>query len=137
MATTSIPHNPCSGGLPWAIQKVAPLGWRTRWRLPWARISFCAEFEDGAARKRVGLLPRRSRTYARRHADCSPPTRGRRTDWIDHIGGFWPHGRSGPLQWAMSHRISAIQHNNLRGNARKRMPAHVSALPFTPANFKR
>ena len=127
--------SPVEAGLTWAIQKVRRDGGDRAGGFPGAdRI--LKEFDEGAARKRVGLLPE-GRAPMREGVPLFASEES--TDQIGQItsGGFGPTV-GGPV--AMGYVASAYSdlgttvYGELRG---KRLPLTVAALPFTPANFKR
>jgi aminomethyltransferase len=126
---------PVQAGLPWAIQKSRRLGGERAGGFPGADI-ILAEFENGAPRKRVGLRPD-GRAPMREGTELFATDTG--GDPIGSItsGGFGPtvgHPVSMGYVTTEFSKIDATIYAEIRG---KRMAAHVCALPFTPANFKR
>lgn len=130
-ATTS----PVEGALTWAIQKVRrPSGARAGGYPGADRIA--AEMENGAARKRVGLMPQgrapmREGVVLFADADATDPI-GMITS-----GGFGPTvGKPVAMGYvAAAHATVGTQiFGELRG---KRQALTVAPMPFTPANFKR
>ncbi|SHH17193.1 aminomethyltransferase [Cognatiyoonia sediminum] len=127
--------SPVEAGLTWAIQKVRRAGGDRAGGFPGAdRI--LQEFDDGASRKRVGLLPE-GRAPMREGVplfadETSPECIGQITS-----GGFGP-----TVERPVAMGYVSVEHSNigsvvfgeLRG---KRLPLTVASLPFTPANFKR
>lgn len=127
--------SPVEAGLTWAIQKVRRTGGERAGGFPGAdRI--LREFDDGPARKRVGLLPE-GRAPMREGVPLFASADS--ADQIGQItsGGFGPTVERpvamGYVTTAQSD-IGTTVYGELRG---KRLPLTVAALPFTPANFKR
>lgn len=127
--------SPVEAGLTWAIQKVRRAGGERAGGFPGAdRI--LREFDDGPARKRVGLLPE-GRAPMREGVPLFASADS--ADQIGQItsGGFGPTVERpvamGYVTTAQSD-IGTTVYGELRG---KRLPLTVAALPFTPANFKR
>ena len=127
--------SPVQASLVWAIQKVRRNGGARAGGFPGAdRI--LAELSDGASRKRVGLVPdgrAPMRGHTQLFADVTGPTPiGEVTS-----GGFGP-SIQGPMSMGYVptefSKTGTVIYAELRG---KRLPATVSAMPFTPANFKR
>lgn len=127
--------SPVEAGLIWAIQKVRRAGGERSGGFP-GSDRILGQMADGAARKRVGLLPTGRAPmregvvlFATEHA----------SDPIGTItsGGFGPTV-GGPV--AMGYvtaeftDIGTTVFGELRG---KRQPLTVAKMPFTPANFKR
>ena len=130
-ATTS----PVEASLSWAIQKVRREGGARAGGFPGA-ARILAEIEGGAARARVGLLPE-----GRAPMRAGTPLFATATGGSD-VGGI-TSGAFGPTIGApMSMGYVAAEYaepgTHLFGEVRgKRLPVTVTALPFTPANFKR
>ena len=127
--------SPVEAGLTWAIQKVRRNGGDRAGGFPGAdRI--LAEFENGASRKRVGLLPE-GRAPMREGVELFASDDGGESIGTITSGGFGPTV-GGPV--AMGYvstehtEIGTTVYGELRG---KRLPLTVAAMPFTPANFKR
>ncbi len=126
---------PIEASLNWAIQKVRRTGGERAGGFPGAdRI--LAELTDGAARKRVGLRPEgrapmRAGTVLFASETSDTPI-GTVTS-----GGFGPT-IEGPMSIGYVAKANAtvgtVIYAELRG---KRLPATISAMPFTAANFKR
>jgi len=127
--------SPVEAALTWAIQKVRRSNGARAGGFPGAE-RILRELDDGAARKRVGLRPdgrAPMRDHTRLFADeTSDSPIGEVTS-----GGFGPTIK-GPM--AMGYVASDYSkpgttiYGELRG---KRMPATITKMPFTPANFKR
>lgn len=126
---------PVEGALTWAIQKVRRDGGERAGGYPGADI-INDQLANGAARKRVGLLPEgrapmREGVELFASEDASDPI-GKVTS-----GGFGPT-IGGPM--AMGYvsaeyaKLDTVIYGELRG---KRQPLTVTKMPFTPANFKR
>lgn len=126
---------PTTASLNWAIQKVRRTDGARAGGFPGADIVL-NELTNGAASKRVGLLPEgrapmREGVMLFVGTDDETPI-GRITS-----GGFGPTIGApmamGYLPTALA-RIGATVYGELRG---KRLPLTVTSLPFSPANFKR
>ncbi len=127
--------SPTEAALNWAIQKVRRADGARAGGFPGAdRI--LAELADGAARKRVGLRPEgrapmRAGTILFADETSTTPI-GEVTS-----GGFGPTVQ-GPMSMgyvaAENAALGSTIYAELRG---KRMPALITKMPFTPANFKR
>lgn len=127
--------SPVEAGLTWAIQKVRRTGGVRAEGFPGAN-RILREFDDGPARKRVGLLPE-GRAPMREGVPLFASADS--TDQIGQItsGGFGPTVERPVAMGYVPKAQSAIGttvYGELRG---KRLPLTVTALPFTPANFKR
>jgi aminomethyltransferase len=126
---------PTQAALNWAIQKVRRSGSDRAGRFPGADV-ILAELTDGAARKRVGLMPEgrapmREGVLLFAQIDHSTP--------IGNItsGGFGPTV-GGPVAMGYVPTAQATIGTTVYGELRgKRLPLTITSLPFTPANFKR
>lgn len=123
---------PIEAGLGWAIQKVR----RTdRTDFPGA-ATILEQIENGAPRKRVGLLPEgRAPMRAGTQLYASP-------DAGDPIGavtsGAFGPSIERPMSMGYVPTSSAAPGTTLFGDVRgKRLPVTVAPLPFRPATFKR
>ena len=124
--------SPVEAALEWAVQKVRRAGGDREGGFPGAdRI--LAEFENGASRRRVGLIP-----------DGRAPMRAGTEIYAgDEKVGEVTSGAFGPsLQGPMSMAYVSTEHSQtgtrLEGDVRgKRMAVTVADMPFRPANFKR
>ena len=124
--------SPVEAALEWAVQKVRRAGGDREGGFPGAdRI--LAEFENGASRRRVGLIP-----------DARAPMRAGTEIYAgDEKVGEVTSGAFGPsLQGPMSMAYVSTEHSQtgtrLEGDVRgKRMAVTVADMPFRPANFKR
>ena len=126
---------PVEAALTWAIQKVRRADGDRAMGFPGAE-AILGQLADGAARKRVGLLPE-GRAPMREGVELFASEGA--TDPIGKItsGGFGPTV-GGPVAMgyvAADHAaIGTKVYGELRG---KRQPLTVAKMPFTPANFKR
>ena len=127
--------SPVEANLTWAIQKVRRAGGDRAGGFPGAdRI--LAELENGPARLRVGLRPE-SRAPMREGTPIFAQAEG--GDPIGHVtsGAFGPT-IEGPMSMGYVQAEYASEGSRLYGEVRgKRQPLQVTAMPFTPANFKR
>lgn len=126
---------PTQAALNWAIQKVRRSGGDRSGGFPGADV-ILAELTDGAARKRVGLLPE-GRAPMREGVQLFAQIDDERPIGKITSGGFGPTVGApiamGYVPTAQS-TIGTTIYGELRG---KRLPLTVAQLPFTPANFKR
>lgn len=126
---------PTQAALNWAIQKVRRTGGARAGGFPGADV-ILDEIGNGAARKRVGLLPQgrapmREGVALFAQADDETPI-GQITS-----GGFGPTV-GGPIAMGYLPTGQATNGTTVYGELRgKRLPLTVTPLPFTPANFKR
>ncbi|EAR51184.1 predicted aminomethyltransferase, tetrahydrofolate dependent [Oceanicola granulosus HTCC2516] len=126
---------PAEAALGWAIQKVRRRDGARAGGFPGAE-TILRELADGPARRRVGLRPEgrapmREGVPLYAGADDDTPV-GRITS-----GGFGPTVGGPVAMGYVPAELAApgtVVHGELRG---KRLPLTVTALPFTPANFKR
>jgi len=127
--------SPVEAGIEWAIQKVRRTGGDRAGGFRGAdRI--LAEMDNGASRRRVGILP-----------EGRAPMRDGTALFADAAGGeqigHVTSGAFGPSIGApMSMGYVTIKHaadgTQIYGEVRgKRQPARVAPMPFRPANFKR
>ncbi|WP_299687851.1 glycine cleavage system aminomethyltransferase GcvT [uncultured Tateyamaria sp.] len=127
--------SPVEAGLTWAIQKTRRGGGDRSGGFP-GSAKILHQIENGASRKRVGLLPE-GRAPMR---DSVPLFDAE--DSADPIGtitsgGFGPTV-GGPVAMGYVATQHATAGTTLYGELRgKRLPLTVTKLPFTPANFKR
>ncbi len=126
---------PVEAALEWAIQKVRRRGGAREGGFPGA-ARILEELENGAARRRVGILPE-GRAPMREGVPLFAAEEGGEPIGAITSGGFGPSvGRPvsmGYVPTAMSGEGTRIW-GELRG---KRLPATVTGLPFRPANYKR
>ncbi len=127
--------SPVEAALTWAIQKVRRAGGDREGGFPGAgRI--LGEFENGAARKRVGLLPE-GRAPMREGVDLYAGAEGGEAVGRVTSGAFGPT-IGGPMAMGYVSAELSGPGTTLYGDVRgKRLPVVVAEMPFTPANFKR
>ncbi|MDE9451290.1 glycine cleavage system aminomethyltransferase GcvT [Aliiroseovarius sp. Z3] len=126
---------PVEAALEWAVQKVRKTGGEREGGFPGAE-RILAEFDNGASRRRVGLLPEgrapmRAGTVLFATADADEPI-GEVTS-----GAFGPS-----IERPMSMGYVAIDYaatgTQIFGDVRgKRQPVVVADMPFRPATYKR
>ena len=126
---------PVEAALTWAIQKVRRAGGEREGGFPGADV-IAAQMAEGAARKRVGLLPE-GRAPMREGVEIFDKAQGGAV--IGHVtsGGFGPTVGS-PVAMGYVETGHADIGTPLWGEVRgKRLPLTVAKLPFVAANFKR
>lgn len=127
--------SPVEAGLSWSIQKVRRTGGDRAGGFPGAE-RILSELDNGAARRRVGLLPE-GRAPMR---DGTPLFDSETADKpVGHVtsGAFGPTVER-PVSMGYVPTAMAETGTRLFGEVRgKRMPVTVADLPFTPANYKR
>lgn len=130
-ATTS----PVEAGLNWAIQKVRRTDGARPGGFPGsARI--LGDFQNGVARKRVGLVPD-GRAPMRAGTEIFADADGGAAIGVVTSGGFGP-SVGGPVAMGYVHTDFATIDTPLFGDVRgKRMPVTVAKMPLVTANFKR
>ncbi|TKZ22511.1 glycine cleavage system aminomethyltransferase GcvT [Shimia litoralis] len=130
-ATTS----PVEAGLNWAIQKVRRTDGARSGGFPGsARI--LGDFQNGVARKRVGLVPD-GRAPMRAGTEIFADADGGAAIGIVTSGGFGP-SVGGPVAMGYVQTDFATIDTPLFGDVRgKRMPVTVAKMPLVTANFKR
>jgi aminomethyltransferase len=126
---------PVEAALEWSVQKSRRSGGARAGGFPGADV-ILSQFEQGAARRRVGLLPEGRtpvREGARLFADANS------ADPIGAVtsGGFGP-SLNAPVAMGYlptSHAaVGGLVFADVRG---QRLPLRVSAMPFVPHNYKR
>ena len=126
---------PVEAGLTWAIQKVRRTGGARSGGFPGADV-ILDQLENGAPRKRVGLLPD-GRAPMRAGVELFGQPEGGLAIGQVTSGGFGPT-TGAPVAMGYVPKDLATSGTNLWGEVRgKRLPVQVADLPFTPANFKR
>ena len=126
---------PVEAGLNWAIQKVRREGGDRAGGFPGAAIVL-RQLAHGAPRARVGLRPEGRAPMREGVALFAAETGGAPIGQITS-GGFGPTV-GGPVAMGYVPTDMAAPGTTLYGDLRgKRQPVTVTALPFTPANFKR
>ena len=126
---------PVEGALTWAIQKVRRTGGVRAGGFPGADV-IAAQMEQGAPRKRVGLLPE-GRAPMREGVELFATPEANTSIGTITSGGFGPTVGGPVAMGLISTDHSAIGttiYGELRG---KCLPLTITKLPFTPANFKR
>lgn len=127
--------SPVEGALTWAIQKVRRAGGAREGGFPGA-ARILAELSEGAARRRVGLLPE-GRAPMREGTLLFEAEAGGDSVGAVTSGGFGPTV-GGPVAMGYVPTALAEAGTRLFGEVRgRRLPVAVAPLPFTPANFKR
>ena len=127
--------NPVEASLNWAIQKIRRAGGAREGGYPGAQVVQAA-FEDGVARKRVGLVPQ-GRAPMREGTQLYDAEDGGRL--VGHVtsGSFGPT-LGMPVAMGYVGAEYASVDTALWGEVRgKRLPVSVAKLPFVAANFKR
>lgn len=127
--------SPVEAALSWAIQKVRRAGGARAGGFPGAD-QILTQLRNGAARKRVGLRPD-GRTPMRAGTRLFADAAGTHPIGVVTSGGFGP-----TVAHPVAMGYAAADHTGagtpLYGLVRGRMlPVRVTALPFTPSNFKR
>ena len=127
--------NPVEASLNWAIQKLRRPGGDRAGGYPGADVVQAA-FEDGVARKRVGLAPE-GRAPMREGTQLYDDETGGRLVGSITSGSFGPTV-GGPVAMGYVGSEYASVDTALWGEVRgKRLPVRVVKLPFVAANFKR
>lgn len=127
--------SPVEAALTWAIQKVRRAGGDREGGFP-GSDRILAELDNGADRTRVGLRPG-GRAPMRDGTVLFAGSEG--GEAVGHItsGAFGPT-IEGPMSMGYVATAYAAEGTHLFGEVRgKRQPVTVTAMPFTPANFKR
>ncbi len=127
--------SPVEGAIEWAIQKVRRTDGARSGGFPGsARI--LGDFQNGVARKRVGLVPD-GRAPMRAGTEIFADADGGDAIGIVTSGGFGP-SVGGPVAMGYVHTDFATIDTPLFGDVRgKRMPVTVAKMPLVTANFKR
>ncbi len=126
---------PVEAALTWAIQKVRRAGGGRAGGFPGAD-AIHGQLAEGAARKRVGLLPE-GRAPMREGVQLFASEDSSEPIGVITSGGFGPTvGRPVAMGYVTTDHaaIGTTIFGELRG---KRQPITVAKMPFTPANFKR
>jgi aminomethyltransferase len=127
--------NPVEAALNWAVQKVRRAGGDRAGGFPGAEAVLAA-FENGAARKRVGLQPE-GRAPMRDGVEIYDAAEGGNKVGTVTSGSFGPTA-GGPVAMGYVATENSAVGTALWGEVRgKRMPLTVAKLPFVAANFKR
>lgn len=126
---------PVEAALTWAIQKVRRAGGDRAGEFPGADV-LLDQMAEGTVRKRVGLLPE-GRAPMREGVPLFAEAEGGDAIGTITSGGFGPTVERPVAMGYVATEHAAkgtIIYGELRG---KRLPLTVTAMPFTPANFKR
>ena len=127
--------SPAQAGLGWGIPKIRRTGGARAGGFPGAD-AILAEFENGAARSRVGLRPV-GRAPMRAGIVLFADQEGGTPVGEIQSGGFGPTV-GGPIAMGRVDAARAQPGTTLYGEMRgKRLPVEVAPLPFTPAQYKR
>ncbi len=127
--------SPVEAGLAWAIQKVRRAGGAREGGFPGAK-RILNELDNGAARKRVGLLPE-GRAPMRAHTPLFATEDGAESAGEITSGAFGPSiGR--PMSMGYVPVDLSGEGTTVWGEVRgKRMPATIAPLPFHKQSYKR
>lgn len=126
---------PTEAALNWAVQKVRRTGGARAGGFPGADV-ILGELANGAARKRVGLLPE-GRAPMREGVEVFADVDSDTPIGSIASGSFGPTV-GGPVAMGMLATEFTTNGTVVFGELRgKRLPLTVTALPFVPANFKR
>ena len=126
---------PVEASLGWAIQKVRRSGGAREGGFPGADV-ILPQLRDGAPRRRVGLRPE-GRAPMREGTSLFATEEGGEAIGKVTSGAFGPTIEA-PMSMGYVPGDLAASGTTVYGEVRgKRMAATVTALPFTPANFKR
>jgi aminomethyltransferase len=126
---------PVEAALMWAVQKVRRAGGARAGGFPGADVIRDA-VQNGAARKRVGLLPE-GRAPMREGVAIFDAADGGAQVGMVTSGSFGPTVEA-PVAMGYVNSDSAVVGTALWGDVRgKRMPLSIAKLPFVAANFKR
>jgi len=127
--------SPVEAALEWAVQKVRRNGGDRAGGFP-GEARILNEFDNGASRRRVGLLPEgrapmRAGTVLFASEDCDTPI-GTVTS-----GAFGP-SIEGPMSMGYVTTENANDGTRVFGEVRgKRLPALIAPMPFRPSTYKR
>lgn len=126
---------PAQASLNWAIQKIRRTDGKRAGGFPGADV-ILPELADGAVRKRVGLRPE-GRAPMREGVEIFAGLEDDMPIGSITSGGFGPTV-GGPVAMGYVPTRYASEGTMVYGELRgKRLPLTVTAMPFTPANFKR
>ncbi len=126
---------PVEGTLEWAVQKVRRKGGAREGGFPGSAVVL-AQFENGASRRRVGLLPE-GRAPVRHGAPLFAQAEGGAQIGVVTSGAFGPQAKA-PVAMGYVETAYAPEGTKIFAELRgKRVPVIVAAMPFVPARFKR
>jgi aminomethyltransferase len=126
---------PVEGALEWSVQKVRRTGGGRAGGFP-GSDAILAQFDHGAARRRVGLQPE-GRAPVREGAQLFADAASADSIGAVTSGGFGPSAAAPVAMGYVPTALSAVGTRvfaELRG---QRLPLRVCALPFIPASYKR
>jgi aminomethyltransferase len=126
---------PVEANLVWAIQKARRTGGAREGGFP-GSDRVLAELDNGASRKRVGLLPG-GRAPMRAGTEIFASEEADTAIGVVTSGAFGPT-IGAPMSMGYVAKDYSATGTQLFGDVRgKRLPVTVADMPFTPANFKR
>jgi len=127
--------SPVEAALEWAVQKVRRAGGERAGGFPGA-ARILREFDEGAARRRVGLLPE-GRAPMRAHTLLFAGAEG--GDAIGEVtSGAYGPSIGAPMSMGYVASEHAANGTTLYGELRgKRLPVTVAPMPFRPSTYKR
>jgi aminomethyltransferase len=126
---------PVEANLVWAIQKARRTGGARAGGFP-GSDRVLAELDNGASRKRVGLLPE-GRAPMRAGTEIFASEKADTAIGVVTSGAFGPT-IGAPMSMGYVAKDYSATGTQLFGDVRgKRLPVTVADMPFTPANFKR
>jgi aminomethyltransferase len=126
---------PVEANLVWAIQKARRTGGARAGGFP-GSDRVLAELDNGASRKRVGLLPE-GRAPMRAGTEIFASEEADTAIGVVTSGAFGPT-IGAPMSMGYVAKDYSATGTQLFGDVRgKRLPVTVADMPFTPANFKR
>jgi len=127
--------SPVEGALEWAVQKVRRQGGERAGGFPGA-ARILSEFENGATRRRVGILPH-GRAPMREGTELFATAQGGAPIGVVTSGAFGPSIER-PMSMGYVTIDSAADGTQIFGDVRgKRLAATVAPMPFRPSNYKR
>ena len=127
--------SPVEAALEWTVQKVRRAGGARSGGFPGAE-RILGDFAEGAARRRVGLLPE-GRAPMRAGTEIYAKSDGGSLIGRVTSGSYGP-SISGPVSMGYVGTAFAEAGTTLYGEVRgKRLPVKVASMPFRPAAFKR
>lgn len=126
---------PVEAALTWAVQKIRRTGGDRAGGFAGADV-ILEQFEKGASRKRVGLLPD-GRAPMRAGTEIYAQAEGGAPIGIVTSGAYGPT-IGAPMSMGYVALASAQTGTQVWGEVRgKRLPAQIAAMPFRPAQFKK
>jgi aminomethyltransferase len=126
---------PVEAALEWSVQKSRRSGGTRAGGFPGADV-ILSQFEQGASRRRVGLLPE-GRAPVREGARLFADTNSTNPIGAVTSGGFGP-SLNGPMAMGYLPRSHTTVGSTIFADVRgQRLPLRVAAMPFVPHNYKR